>query len=1036
MSEPILMALVQLFAIVAASVKKNISENSRKILESYLSQHLNNQELEEYLKLFDELLMFHLPEQEEMEPGEAYDKITVICSRIKNNLTAQDRIIVFIKFLEFLAELSREQKQRPMTEDQNLNAYLTIFRSAFTLPEQEFNDAVAFITNPAWEQLHPEHLLTIKGEMTGPDPTGRTIYRERLEGKILVLFIPSVRTLICRYLGDDELFLNGHIILPYRSFVLSNGTILKNLKIAPVYYADVASRFFHASRKIQIDFTAKEVEYRFKKSTNGIHPFSFTATSGELIGVMGGSGVGKSTLLNVLNGNLELNSGKILINGYDLEKDHEKLRGMIGFVPQDDLLIDELTVFQNLYYNAKLCFRDFSEKKILRAVMRVLMDIDLIGIRDLTVGDPLNKFISGGQRKRLNIALELIREPSVLFADEPTSGLSSMDSEMVMLLLKEQTLKGRLVIVNIHQPSSDIYKLFDKLLIMDKGGYPIYYGNPIDALTYFKLAGNHVNPDESECQNCGYVNPEQLLQITEAKIVNEYGRFTGNRKTTPKEWYESFRKNIQPTLKLVEEKKEIPKSHFKIPGKFKQFGIFSIRNLLTKVTNRQYLLINLLEAPFLAALLAYLTRYSFGEHYIFSDNRNLVPYLFMSVVVALFLGMMVSAEEIIRDRRILKREAFLNLSRFSYLNSKIILLFVLSAIQTLLYVAVGNAIMGIHGMTLSYWLLLFATSCCANLIGLNISSGLNSVVAIYILIPFIIVPQLLLSGTVVPFDYLNPSIASRTHVPLVGNMMTSRWTFEALAVEQFRNNDYEKIFYPYDKEISRYSYITALQIPTLKSELDVTMRNLITRTNPDQTTNYLKILKTEIPILQKEAKFAPLPAYDSLNEKLLTDGVVQGTKSYLDSLSLYYSSRMQRVTTKRDAMYQKLADNMGTDGVYRFKQKYYNENLADLLLNKTAENKIIEGKGFLIRKKDPVFMDPVSHAGQAHFYAPVKIIGSLHIDTFWFNFAVIWLMSLILYLTLLHDTLRKTLEFSSKINFKLPAGKAKKGKREKKKPGT
>ena len=104
--------------------------------------------------------------------------------------------------------------------------------------------------------------------------------------------------------------------------------------------------------------------------------------------------------------------------------------------------------------------------------MRVLMDIDLIGIKNLAVGDPINKYISGGQRKRLNIALELIREPSVLFADEPTSGLSSMDSEMVMLLLKEQTLKGRLVIVNIHQPSSDIYKLFDKLLIMDKGGYP------------------------------------------------------------------------------------------------------------------------------------------------------------------------------------------------------------------------------------------------------------------------------------------------------------------------------------------------------------------------------------------------------------------------------------------------------------------------------------------------------------------------------------------------------------------------------------
>ncbi|HNW72645.1 MAG TPA: ATP-binding cassette domain-containing protein [Bacteroidales bacterium] len=1028
MSEPILMALVQLFAIVAASVNKQISENSRKILESYLSQHLNNQELEEYLKLFDELLMFHLPEQPEMDPTEVYDKTKAICNRIKNNLTAQDRIIVFIKFLEFLTALTRENSPRPVTDDQNLDTYLTIFRAAFTFPELEFNDAVAFITDPDGGKINPEHLLTIRGEMTSPEPAGKYIYRERLDGRVLVLFVPSVRTLICRYLGSDELYLNGHIIQPYRSFVLTNGTILKNLKIAPVYYADVASRFFHASRKIQIDFTAKEISYRFKKSTNGIHPFSLTATSGELIGVMGGSGVGKSTLLNVLNGNLKLNDGQILINGFDLEKDHDALQGMIGFVPQDDLLIDELTVFQNLYYNAKLCFRDFSEKKIIRAVMRVLMDIDLISIRNLTVGDPLNKFISGGQRKRLNIALELIREPAVLFADEPTSGLSSMDSEMVMLLLKEQTLKGRLVIVNIHQPSSDIYKLFDKLLIMDKGGYPIYYGNPIDALTYFKLAGNHVNPDESECQSCGYVNPEQLLQITEAKIVNEYGRFTGNRKTTPKEWYESFRKNIQPSLKLKEEKKEIPKSHFKIPGKIKQFRIFSIRNLLTKITNRQYMLINLLEAPFLAALLAYLTRYSFGEQYIFGDNRNLVPYLFMSVVVSLFLGMMVSAEEIIRDRRILKREAFLNLSRFSYLNSKIILLFALSAIQAFLYVVVGNWIMGIHGMTLSYWLILFATSCCANLIGLNISSGLNSVVAIYILIPFIIVPQLLLSGTVVPFDYLNPSIASRKHVPLVGNMMTSRWTFEALAVEQFRNNKYEKIFYPYDKEISRYSYITALEIPTLKSELDVCLRNLIKKENPAQTANYFKILKTEIPGLLKESGYSAFPAFDSLTEKLLTDGAVQNAKAYLDSLSLFFSSQMQVVTSKRDAAYEKLAKKMGEEGVYAFKQKYYNENLADLLLNKTAENKIIEGKGFLIRKKDPVFMEPESKSGQAHFYAPVKIIGSLKINTFWFDFAVIWLMSALLYLTLLHDTLRKAIEYSSRIHFRLPRMMTRKSK--------
>ncbi len=1020
MSEPILMALVQLFAIVAASTKKQVTSNARIILSSYLQQHLNNQELEEYLKLFDELVFFHQPPEEVNDESavDVSDKIRTICQKIQNQLTARDRLLVFVKFLEFLNELSREEEQKPVVENQKIDQYLQIFREVFNQPEQEFRNTKTFIENPLGEGCRHEHLLVIDQDPGSPDLPFKHITRDHLDGKMLFLYFPSVRTILCRYLGPTELYLNSHNVPSYRSFVFNPGAILKNLKISPVYYADVASRFMHSRERVSIDYSAREIEYRFKNSTNGIHPFSFTAHSGELIGVMGGSGVGKSTLLNLLNGALPLRSGEILINGHNLSSENEQLQGIIGFVPQDDLLIEELSVFQNLYYNAKLCFRDFSQKQLVRAVIRVLKDIDLIGIKSLTVGDPLNKFISGGQRKRLNIALELIREPGVLFADEPTSGLSSMDSEMVMHLLKEQTLKGRLVIVNIHQPSSDIFKLFDKLLIMDKGGYPIYYGNPIDALAWFKTATSHVNPDESECQNCGYVNPEQLLQITESKIVNEYGKLTGNRKITPKEWYDLFRKKIQPGLIHEPEKKEVPASAFKIPGRFKQFRIFSIRNLLTKITNRQYMLINLLEAPFLAALLAYLTRYRFRDEYLFSDNRNLVPYLFMSVVVSLFLGMMVSAEEIIHDRRILKREAFLNLSRFSYLNSKILFLFILSAIQTILYVVAGNLILGIQGMTLSYFLILFSTACLANLIGLNISAGLDSVVAIYILIPFIIVPQLLLSGTIVPFDYLNPSIASRTYVPLVGDLMPSRWTFEALAVEQFKNNQYSKIFYGYDKEISHYEFQTAYIIPTLKSAMDESQRNLVKGENSRRTRDLMKILQHEIPMLQKEAGFSSFPYQGIFNERSFNDSLVQKTKTYLDSLSRKLSQRMNSITARRDAVYENMVKIMGADAVYRLKQDHYNENIADLVLNKSAENKIVEGKGELIRKKDPVFMEPVSRNGRAHFYAPVKIVGNWRIDTFWFNIAVLWIMSLVLYAMLLADLIRRMIRRIERLKYR------------------
>ena len=213
---------------------------------------------------------------------------------------------------------------------------------------------------------------------------------------------------------------------------------------------------------------------------------NFRIESGNLIGLMGGSGVGKTTMLNLLHGKTKPTSGNIYINGYDLHTESDKLTGLIGFVPQDDMLIEELTVYQNLYFNAKLCFGDYNEEQLNQTVDKVLQDLDLYEIRDLQVGDVMNKKVSGGQRKRLNIGLELMREPGVLFVDEPTSGLSSFDSEKVMSLLKNQALAGKLVFTIIHQPSSDILKMFDRLWILDKGGYMIYDGDPVEALVYSK----------------------------------------------------------------------------------------------------------------------------------------------------------------------------------------------------------------------------------------------------------------------------------------------------------------------------------------------------------------------------------------------------------------------------------------------------------------------------------------------------------------------------------------------------------------------
>jgi ABC-type multidrug transport system ATPase subunit len=739
---------------------------------------------------------------------------------------------------------------------------------------------------------------------------------------------------------------------------------------------------------------------------------------------MGGSGAGKSTLLNVLNSMETPSAGSVKINGKNIHTEREAIQGVIGHVSQDDLLIEELTVYENLFYNAKLCFGNLDDEEIAKRCNSLLADLGLSETRHLKVGSPLEKTISGGQRKRLNISLELIREPSVLFVDEPTSGLSSRDSENIMDLLKELALKGKLIFVVIHQPSSEIYKMFDKLMILDVGGYPIYYGNPVDAVSYFKRLVNHVNAEESECWNCGNVNPEQIFNIIESKVLDEYGNLTYNRKVSPAEWNVQYRERIESNIHSEKKHTEIPESIFKIPNIIKQFKVFMTRDVKSKLTNTQYLLINFLEAPVLAFILAYLVRFyntdvDTNKGYVFGENENIPAYMFMSVVVALFIGLTVSAEEIIRDRKIRKRESFLNLSKGSYLWSKIIIMFALSAVQTLTFVIVGNYVLGIKGMYTDYWMVLFTTSCFANMLGLNISSAFNSAVTIYILIPFLIIPQLLLAGVVVKFDKLNPTLAAQGSVPISGEVMTSRWAFEALAVNQFKENAYEHNFYKYDKSISVAQFKKDYWMPKLESKL-VKIENEI------REGKKLNEIKADITLLfneiSKETKINKKVACDVLkqiNEKDYSPAVVLGIKAYLTNIKNYYINVQNTAYKKLDEI--KLSMQKTPAEKEKFLQlaaNFDNENLNNLVKNSGELNRCIEKDGKLIQQIDPVYQDPIdSKIGRAHFFAPRKNFFGTYFSTYWFNVCVIWMMSILLIITLYFDIFKKVMDSLGNIKF-------------------
>jgi len=1030
MNESILRALMRLFAIVANVNKDDVSSDAREIVESYLSLQLNKTLVQEYLDLFDEFLNLHHKKdtaggkKEQKRTSLNSVKVLMICHEINEQLEQKEKIIVLIRLLEFIHEDN-------VVTEKELDFVKTV-ADTFNISEEEYFDLKHYIIDGIKYIKSQKKLLLInnvkeeKKVLTQKELPYIHMTDAHINGEIIILQVESTNTYLLKYHGEDSLYLNALNIIPKRAYVFETGSVIRGSRITHVYYTDVAGKYIHDDGSAKIVFTVKEVEFRFKNSTNGIQRFSFSEESGNLLGIMGGSGVGKSTLLNVLNGSLALNDGQITINGYDLHEDKEELEGVIGFVPQDDLLIEELTVYQNLYYNAKLCFSNFDEDEIEKVVEQILLDLDLIEIKGLKVGDPLNKFISGGQRKRLNIALELMREPSVLIVDEPTSGLSSQDSEIVMSLLKEQTLKGKLVLVNIHQPSSDIFKLFDRLLILDKGGYPVYYGNPIDAVVYFKTASNHVNASESECGLCGNVNPEQPLQILEAKIVNEYGKFTRVRKVTPKEWYNRYNEKLHPKIKIPEtnEKLPLPKNMFKIPDKFRQFKIFSIRNLLSKLTNKQYLLINFLEAPLLAVILGYFTKYISGTlddpgKYLFSENENIPAYLFMCVIVALFIGLTVSAEEIIRDRKILKRESFLNLSWASYLNSKIIILFAMAAIQALSFILVGNLILGIKWMTFSYFLIIFSTVAAANLIGLNISSALNSVVTIYITIPFILVPQLLFSGVIVSFNKLHKNFMSVEYVPVIGDLMISRWAYEALAVNQFKNNVFEKYFFDVEKEISHLSFQSMFRLPELQSRVDRSIKNLKFDKPGSQFEDDMLLVKNEFNRLNTAVPKIQFKPIEQLEKGKFTVETGAIATTYIEQLTSYYRNKVYFANTKKDEIFNKLVKELkSADLVSKLKEDYYNKRVAEFVLNKNEVKKIVETEHHtLFQVKDPIFKRPETNYGRAHFYAAEKVVFGKSIDTMWFNIAVIWLSIVLLYILLLFNGLKKFVDFLSGLSF-------------------
>lgn len=544
------------------------------------------------------------------------------------------------------------------------------------------------------------------------------------------------------------------------------------------------------SKRVVERFEARDVRYRFRNAV-GLDGISLTARSGELVGIMGGSGAGKSTLLGVLLGILEPHEGAVLLNGEDLRGQLRRCRSILGYVPQDDLVMDSLTVEENLLYAGRIRLPGLPDAELQQRVARVLRDIGLFERRHLRVGNPVEKVLSGGQRKRLNIGIELLADPELFFLDEPTSGLSSQDSTTIMGLLRQLTHRGKLVFVVIHQPSSDIYKMFDQVLILDTGGVLVWYGPARDAVGHFKAFLPH-HRDFVECPACGSINPETILNaIEQPPSVLRTPADAPTRKFDPQFWRNAYvlRQRTEPAeagppLLLP----RAPSAGLR--GNVRALRASIARAFVDRARNRTNIVMSV-AAPLLLALVMAAMLRGPDEPYTYSGNTALGKFFFLSTIVFVFFGLMGSVNEVIREVALIRRERVAGFKPRQYIAAKTVAFLPFALLQVGIYTVIASLVLQFPYRAPGYspvqpvvpfpWyfaLVLFLTGQAAFALGLLLSSCLRTQAAAFNWIPLVIVPQILLGGVFVQFSEM-PTLVNRV-VPEYAELAFSRWGYEAL----------------------------------------------------------------------------------------------------------------------------------------------------------------------------------------------------------------------------------------------------------------
>lgn len=470
-------------------------------------------------------------------------------------------------------------------------------------------------------------------------------------------------------------------------------------------------------RKLSIQ--AIGITKKYPKNKIGLQPLSLEIKQKSFVALMGPSGCGKSTLLKCLNGDNPATSGEVYINGLSLIDHYDEVKKSIGYVPQDDIIHTELSVYKTLYYAAKLRLPDgTSNEEINERIHKVLKSLKL---DQHDQGDPSNqrsikhkkvKELSGGQRKRISIAVELLTEPSILFLDEPTSPLDPETIDSFLKSLQDLSRAGTSIIMVTHKPEDLNY--VDEVVFLGVKGHIVYKGVP-----------NEITQD---------FNAESIIEVySKMSDIDEVKK----KYLKPKE--NSLLAAVNPKLN-----KSRPHSSIQ------QLYWLSRRYLHIKINDASNLLLLLLQPIIIGGLVSL----------VFTEFR--IGVIFLTAISAIWFGVSNAAKEIVSELPIYKRERMYNLNINTYIVSKLLILSLIALIQVIVFVAIiyfnfkWNAITEFPNTYLRpFWEVvgfLFMVSCSATLIGLFLSSYFTTTEKVMTVVPITLMPQIMLAGVMTKLD--------------------------------------------------------------------------------------------------------------------------------------------------------------------------------------------------------------------------------------------------------------------------------------------